>query len=71
MSGSGDGENDASKRNMKNIKGLWRDAFRTLKSSTTSSSSSPEDEARPVSSPREKSRPIDHLCILDLHPMFF
>ena len=70
MSGSGDGENDGSKRNMKNIKGLWRDAFRTLKSSTTSSSSSAEDEARPVSSAR-KNRPIDHLCIADLHPMFF
>lgn len=69
MSGSGDGENDASKRSMKNIRGLWRDAFRTLKSSTTSSSSSAEDEARPVSSPRRK-RPIDHLGLLDLHPMF-
>ena len=50
MSSIGDSEHEAQKRNLKNIKGLWRDAFRTLKSSTTSSSGSADDETRPVSS---------------------
>ena len=50
MSGISDNDHDAPKRsNRNNIKGLWRDAFRTLKSSTTSSSSSADDDARPVS----------------------
>jgi hypothetical protein len=49
MSSVGDSEHDAQKRNTKNIKGLWRDAFRTLKNSTTSSSGSGDDEIRPVS----------------------
>jgi len=49
MSSIGDGEHDAQKRNRKNIKSLWRDAFRTLKTSTTSSSGSGDDETRPVS----------------------
>ena len=49
MSSIGDSEHDAQKRGL-NIKGLWRDAFRTLKSATTSSSGSADDETRPVSS---------------------
>jgi hypothetical protein len=49
MSSIGDSEHEAQKRNI-NIKGLWRDAFRTLKTSTTSSSGSGDDETRPVSS---------------------
>jgi len=40
MSGIADSEHDAQKRGLTNIKGLWRDAFQTLKTSTTSSSSS-------------------------------
>jgi hypothetical protein len=39
MSGIADSEHDAQKRGLTNIKGLWRDAFQTLKTSTTSSSS--------------------------------
>lgn len=49
MSSMGDNEQDASKRGISNIKGLWRDAFRALKSSTTSSSGSGDEETRPVS----------------------
>ncbi len=48
MSSIGDSEHEAQKRGL--IKGLWRDAFRTLKSATTSSSGSADDETRPVSS---------------------
>ncbi len=48
MSSIGDSEHDAQKRNMKSIKGLWHDAFRTLKTATTSSTSSPDDETRSV-----------------------
>lgn len=50
MSSIADSEHEAQKRNILNIKGLWRDAFRTLKNSTTSSSGSGDDETRPVSS---------------------
>ncbi|CAF1095112.1 unnamed protein product [Adineta steineri] len=50
MSGVGDSEHDARKRGMKNIKGLWHDAFRTLKHPTTSSNnSSTTNESRSVS----------------------
>jgi hypothetical protein len=49
MSSIGDSEHDAQKRNIRNIKEIWRDAFRTLKSATTSSSGSADDETRPVS----------------------
>jgi hypothetical protein len=49
MSSIGDSEHEAQKRNITNIKGLWRDAFRTLKNSTTSSSGSGDDETRSVS----------------------
>ena len=45
MSSAGDGEPDASRRSIKNIKGLWRDAVRTLKTSNSSS----EDDTRSVS----------------------
>jgi hypothetical protein len=51
MSSIGDSEHDAQKRGIKNIKELWRDAFQTLKSATTSSSGSvDDDETHPVSS---------------------
>lgn len=43
MSNIGDNEHEAQRRNLSNIKGLWRDAFRTLK---TSSSGSGDDETR-------------------------
>lgn len=46
MSNIGDNEHEAQRRNLSNIKGLWRDAFRTLK---TSSSGSGDDETRSVS----------------------
>ena len=49
MSSIGDSEHEAQKRNINNIKGLWRDAFRTLKTSTTSASGSGDNEPRPVS----------------------
>lgn len=39
MSSNTDNEQDAQKRNTKNTKGLWRDAFRALKTSTISSGS--------------------------------
>ncbi|CAF1223630.1 unnamed protein product [Rotaria sp. Silwood1] len=39
MSSNADNEHDAHKRNSKNIKGLWHDAFRALKTSTTASGS--------------------------------
>ncbi|CAF3240743.1 unnamed protein product, partial [Rotaria sp. Silwood2] len=40
MSSNTDNEQDAHKRSSKNIKGLWRDACRALKTSTTGSGSS-------------------------------
>lgn len=55
MSSIGDSEHDAQKRGLNNIKGLWHDAFRTLKTVTTSASSSNDDETRSVSFE------IDHL----------
>jgi len=48
MSGIGDSEHDAQKRGLTNIKGLWRDAFQTLKTSTTSSRGSSSNETRLV-----------------------
>ncbi|CAF1266513.1 unnamed protein product [Rotaria sordida] len=39
MGSNADNEQDAQKRNSRNIKGLWRDAFRALKTSTTASGS--------------------------------
>jgi len=59
MSSIGDNEHEAQKRNLTNIKGLWRDAFRTVKTSTTSSSSGSAgggDETRSVS--------IEHISFL-------
>lgn len=49
MSSVGENEHEGQKRGLKNMKGLWRDAFRTLKKSTTSSSGSGDDEPRSVS----------------------
>lgn len=50
MSSIGDSEHEAQKRGLANFKGLWHDAFRTLKTVTTSSSASTdEDESRSVS----------------------
>lgn len=49
MSSIGDSEQDAQKRNLKNMKGIWRDTFRALKKSTTSTSGSGVDESRLVS----------------------
>ncbi|CAF2552651.1 unnamed protein product [Rotaria sp. Silwood2] len=46
MSSIGDSEQDAQKRNLKNMKGLWRETFRALKKSTTSSSGHGVDESR-------------------------
>ncbi len=43
-----DNEQDPQKRHTKNIKGLWLDAFRALKTSTTSSGTG-DDENRSVS----------------------
>jgi hypothetical protein len=48
MSSIADNEHDAQKRNTKNIKGLWLDAFRALKSSTSGSGTG-DDENRSVS----------------------
>ena len=48
MSSINDNEPDATKRNTKNIKGLWRDAFQALKTSTSTSGSG-DDENRSVS----------------------
>ncbi|CAF0922143.1 unnamed protein product [Rotaria sp. Silwood1] len=44
MSSIGDSEQDAQKRNLKTMKGLWRETFRALKKSTTSSSGHGVDE---------------------------
>lgn len=49
MSGAADSEHDARKRSLKSFKGLWHDAFRTLKGPLTSSSSSGSGEPRLVS----------------------
>jgi hypothetical protein len=48
MSSIPDNDQDAQKRNTKNIKALWRDAFRALKNSTTASGTT-DDENRSVS----------------------
>jgi hypothetical protein len=48
MSSITDNEQDAQKRNTKNIKGLWRDAVRALKT-PTSTSGTGDDENRSVS----------------------
>ncbi|CAF0940712.1 unnamed protein product [Rotaria sordida] len=48
MSSIGDSEQEAQKRSLKNIKGLWHDTFRALKKSTTSSSGHGVDEPRLV-----------------------
>ncbi|CAF0783706.1 unnamed protein product [Adineta ricciae] len=50
MSGVADSEHDARKRNMKSIKSLWHDAFRSLKAPLSSSTSSSGGETRLVSS---------------------
>ena len=45
-----DNEPETQKRNGSNSKGLWRDAFRALKTSTvTSATSATANENRPVS----------------------
>ena len=49
MSSIGDGDQDAQKRNLKNVKGVWRDTFRALKKPLTSSSGSGNNEKRSVS----------------------
>lgn len=64
MSSIGDSEHDAQKRGLNNIKGLWHDAFRTLKTVTTSASSSNDDETRSV----RFSSSIISTCILDFYP---
>jgi hypothetical protein len=48
MSSITDNEQDAQKRNTKNGKGLWREAFRALKNSTTTAGTG-DDENRSVS----------------------
>jgi hypothetical protein len=51
MSSIPDNEQETPKRTTKNIKGLWRDAFRALKTSTTTTTTSGtgDDENRSVS----------------------
>jgi phosphate uptake regulator len=50
MNSVGDQEGESNKRTAsKNIKGLWRDAVQALKTTTTSSSGSTDDETRTVS----------------------
>ena len=53
MSSNADNEQNAQKCNTKNIKGLWRDAFRVLKTSTNPSETD-ADENRSVSSLNSK-----------------
>jgi hypothetical protein len=48
MSSTADNDQDAQKRSTKNIKGLWREAVRSLKTSTSSSGTG-DDENRSVS----------------------
>jgi hypothetical protein len=48
MSSIADNEHDAQKRPTNNIKGLWHDAFRALKTPTTASGTG-DDETRSVS----------------------
>ncbi len=48
MSSNADNDQDAQKRSTKNIKGLWREAVRSLKTSTSSSGTG-DDENRSVS----------------------
>lgn len=60
MSGLGDGDPDGQKRNLKNIKGLWRNAVKTLKSSGNSSNNSGDDESDTVSGAR-----LSHVWISD------
>ena len=48
MSSINDNDQDTQKRGTKNIKGLWHDAFRALKSSTVTSGTG-DDENRSVS----------------------
>ncbi|CAF2070031.1 unnamed protein product, partial [Rotaria magnacalcarata] len=49
MSSIGESDQEAQKSNQKNMKGVWRDTFRTFKQSTTSSSGSGADSGRVVS----------------------
>ncbi|CAF1421937.1 unnamed protein product [Adineta steineri] len=51
MSSVADNEQDAQKRNGNNVKGLWRDAFKALKTATVASGTS-TNENRSILLPR-------------------
>ena len=59
MSSIGDSQQDASRRNIKNMREVWRNTFRALKTTRKSSSGSGDDGSRLVS--YKKSLSIDHV----------